>query len=292
MRVLIAGGTGLIGSALIGSLRDSNCEVTVLTRSPERSQALMQSGVRLVRWDGETAEGWSHLVSQVDAIVNLAGEGIADGRWSTARKERIRQSRVRAGNALVSAIRDAESVPKTLIQSSAVGYYGPGKDEIMTEQAPPGEDFLANVCSEWEASTAEVEAMGVRRVVIRTGVVLSSQRRRPAQNDAPFPTVCRWASGQWQTVLSLDPYCRRGGCHPLSPGERKRFGSLQPRGPRSAAEQRVCARPRQGNGQTLLFTDTIFCAATPLWRNVNCVIGWTAGSPGPLARRWLCVHFP
>ena len=186
MRVLIAGGTGLIGSALIGSLRDSNCEVTVLTRSPERSQALMQSGVRLVRWDGETAEGWSHLVSQVDAIVNLAGEGIADGRWSTARKERIRQSRVRAGNALVSAIRDAESVPKTLIQSSAVGYYGPGKDEIMTEQAPPGEDFLANVCSEWEASTAEVEAMGVRRVVIRTGVVLSSKGGALPRMTLPF----------------------------------------------------------------------------------------------------------
>jgi uncharacterized protein (TIGR01777 family) len=146
----------------------------------------MQSGVRLVRWDGETAEGWSHLVSQVDAIVNLAGEGIADGRWSTARKERIRQSRVRAGNALVSAIRDAESVPKTLIQSSAVGYYGPGKDEIMTEQTPPGEDFLAHVCSDWEASTAEVEAMGVRRVVIRTGVVLSGQGGALPRMTLPF----------------------------------------------------------------------------------------------------------
>ena len=186
MRVLVAGGTGLIGSALIGSLRDSNCEVTVLTRSPERNQALMQNGVRLVRWDGETAEGWSHLVSQVDAIVNLAGEGIADGRWSTERKERIRQSRVGAGNALVSAIRDAESVPKTLIQSSAVGYYGPGKDEIMTEQTSAGKDFLAGVCADWEASTAEVEAMGVRRVVIRTGVVLSGLGGALPRMTLPF----------------------------------------------------------------------------------------------------------
>ncbi len=186
MRVLITGGTGLIGSALIRSLRDSNSEITVLTRSPDRHQGLMQSGVRLVRWDGETAEGWGHLVSQVDAVVNLAGEGIADGRWSTARKERIRESRVRAGNALVSAIGDAESVPKTLIQSSAVGYYGPGADEIMTEQTSPGEDFLANVCSEWEASTAEVEAMGVRRVVIRTGVVLSSDGGALPRMTLPF----------------------------------------------------------------------------------------------------------
>ena len=186
MRVLVAGGTGLIGSALIGSLRDSNCEVTVLTRSPDRHQALMQNGVRLVRWDGETAEGWSHLVSQVDAIVNLAGEGIASGRWSTERKERIRQSRVGAGKALVSAIRDAESVPKTLIQSSAVGYYGPGKDEIMTEQTAAGKDFLASVCADWEASTTEVEAMGVRRVVIRTGVVLSGQGGALPRMTLPF----------------------------------------------------------------------------------------------------------
>ena len=195
MRVLITGGTGLIGSALIGSLRDSNCEVTVLTRSPERNQALMQNGVRLVRWDGETAEGWSHLVSQVDAIVNLAGEGIASGRWSTERKERIRQSRVGAGNALVSAIRDAESVPKTLIQSSAVGYYGPGKDEIMTEQTSAGKDFLAGVCADWEASTAEVEAMGVRRVVIRTGVVLSGQGGALPRMTLPFRLFAGGALG-------------------------------------------------------------------------------------------------
>ena len=134
MRVLITGGTGLIGTALVKSLRDSNCEVTILTRSPDRHQASTPNGVRLEKWDGETAEGWGHLVSQMDAIVNLTGEGIANGRWSTTRKERISESRIRAGNALVSAIRDAETVPATLIQSSAVGYYGPGGDETMTEQ--------------------------------------------------------------------------------------------------------------------------------------------------------------
>ena len=186
MRVLITGGTGLIGSALVRSLLDSNCEVTILTRSPERHQASMPNGVRLEKWDGETAEGWGHLVSQMDAVVNLAGEGIANGRWSTTRKERIRESRIRAGNALVSAIRDAETVPSTLIQTSAVGYYGPGDDEIMTEQTSPGEDFLARVCFDWEASTAEVETMGVRRVVIRTGVVLSAQGGALPRMTLPF----------------------------------------------------------------------------------------------------------
>ena len=186
MRVLITGGTGLIGTALVKSLHDSNCEVTILTRSPERHQASTPNGVRLEKWDGETAEGWGHLVSQMDAVVNLTGEGIANGRWSTERKERIRESRIRAGNALVSAIRDAETVPGTLIQSSAVGYYGPGGDETMTEQNSPGEDFLARVCFDWEASTAEVEAMGVRRVVIRTGVVLSAQGGALPRMTLPF----------------------------------------------------------------------------------------------------------
>ena len=186
MRVLITGGTGLIGTALLKSLHDSNCEVTILTRSPERHQASTPNGVRLEKWDGETAEGWGHLVSQMDAVVNLTGEGIANGRWSTERKERIRESRIRAGNALVSAIRDAETVPGTLIQSSAVGYYGPGGDETMTEQNSAGEDFLARVCFDWEASTAEVEAMGVRRVVIRTGVVLSAQGGALPRMTLPF----------------------------------------------------------------------------------------------------------
>ena len=186
MRVLITGGTGLIGTALAKSLRDSNCEVTVLTRSPERHQASTPNGVRLEKWDGETAEGWGHLVSQMDAVVNLTGEGIANGRWSTERKERIKESRIRAGNAIVSAIRDAETVPGTLIQSSAVGYYGPGGDETMTEQTSAGEDFLARVCFDWEASTAEVEAIGVRRVVIRTGVVLSAQGGALPKMTLPF----------------------------------------------------------------------------------------------------------
>lgn len=186
MRVLITGGTGLIGSALVRSLRESSCEVTVLTRSPGRHQALAQNDVRLVNWNGETAEGWGHLVSQMDAIVNLAGEGIADGRWTTDRKERIRESRIKAGQAIVSAIRDAETVPKVLIQSSAVGYYGPGADQVMSEDSTPGTDFLAQVCSSWEDSTAEVESMGVRRVVIRTGVVLSSQGGALPRMTLPF----------------------------------------------------------------------------------------------------------
>ena len=174
MRVLVTGGTGLIGSALVKSLRENSSEVTVLTRSPERANANVPSGVRLQKWDGVTTEGWGDLVADVDAIVNLAGEGIADGRWTAERKTRIRESRINAGKALVAAVGAVETKPKALIQASAVGFYGPCHDEILREDATPGTDFLAQVCLEWEASTAGVEEMGVRRPVIRTGVVLST----------------------------------------------------------------------------------------------------------------------
>ena len=186
MRILIAGGTGLIGTALVKSLRDNGNEVIILTRAPEQAGERAVSGVRLEMWDGRSTAGWGPLVEEVDAIVNLAGEGIADGRWTAARKRRIRDSRVEAGQALVAAVAEADAKPGVLIQSSAVGYYGPCADEILTEEAAAGSDFLAEVCVEWEASTVGVEEMGVRRPVIRTGVVLSAEGGAFPRMALPF----------------------------------------------------------------------------------------------------------
>ena len=186
MRILIAGGTGLIGTALVKSLRDNGNEVIILTRSPQQAGDRVASGVRLEKWDGRSTDGWGPLVEEVDAIVNLAGEGVADGRWTAARKRRIRESRVEAGQALVAAVAEASAKPGVLIQSSAVGYYGPCADEILTEEAAAGSDFLAEVCVEWEASTAEVEGMGLRRPVIRTGVVLSGEGGAFPRMALPF----------------------------------------------------------------------------------------------------------
>lgn len=186
MRVLITGGTGLIGTALVKSLQDDGNEVIILSRAPEQQKDRVAAGVRLERWDGRSTEGWGPLVEEVDAIVNLAGEGIADGRWTAARKQRIMASRVAAGKALVAAVAEANARPGVLIQSSAVGYYGPCADEILTEEAAAGSDFLADVCVAWEASTAEVEEMGVRRPVIRTGVVLSREGGAFPRMALPF----------------------------------------------------------------------------------------------------------
>jgi uncharacterized protein len=173
MRIILTGGTGLIGRALAANLVADGHETIVLTRNPSASTRL-PSAVKLVNWDAATATGWGEFVDGADAIVNLAGEGIADGRWSEKRKERIYASRVNAGAAVMQAIEAAERKPKVLIQSSAVGYYGPSTDRILTEDAAPGADFLSQVCFDWEASTAGAERYGVRRVVIRTGIVLSN----------------------------------------------------------------------------------------------------------------------
>ncbi len=175
MHVIVTGGTGLIGTALVKSLLSDGHTVTVLSRSPHRKQKPELNGANLVEWDARTAQGWGSLADGADAIVNLAGAGIADGRWSAERKRLIIDSRVHAGQAVMEAIRGAAVKPKVLIQSSAVGYYGPSGDQKLDESNSPGGDFLAHVCFEWEASTAGAVDLGVRRPVIRTGVVLSTQ---------------------------------------------------------------------------------------------------------------------
>jgi len=185
MRIVITGGTGLIGNALAREMGSACHEVVVLTRDPARSGTL-PPGTRAVRWDGRTAGDWAKLLDGDTVIVHLAGDAIAVGRWTDEKKRRIRESRVESGRAVLEAVRQAKSKPRALLQGSAVGYYGDAGDEVVTESHPPGDDFLARVCVEWEASTAEVAAMGVRRPVLRTGIVLSSQGGALPRMALPF----------------------------------------------------------------------------------------------------------
>jgi uncharacterized protein (TIGR01777 family) len=173
MKVVITGGTGLIGRALAKSLLADRHEVVILSRDPESAKHVPQ-GANVVKWDGHSAEGWVEAAEAADAIVNLAGASI-DSRWTDAYKKRIRESRVKAGQAVVAGIKAMDNKPKALIQASAVGYYGVQKDNIITEDSPAGNDFLAGVCKDWEASSQEAEALGVRRAIIRTGIVLSTK---------------------------------------------------------------------------------------------------------------------
>ena len=174
MRILITGGTGLIGRALAAELVAGGHEVTVLSRKAGQVTGL-PPGVQAAAWDATSAQGWTGLADGADAVVNLAGESIGAGRWTETRKQRILDSRLDAGRAVVHAVAQAGQKPRVLIQASGVGYYGPCRDQEITEESPPGSDFLAGVAVQWEASTEAVEAAGVRRAIIRTGVVLSTE---------------------------------------------------------------------------------------------------------------------
>ncbi|MBZ0290870.1 MAG: TIGR01777 family oxidoreductase [Anaerolineae bacterium] len=190
MRIIITGGTGLIGRHLANSLIKDGHEVIVLSRSPKLAEGLAQ-GVRVEGWDAKTAKGWGTLADGADAIVNLAGASLAGDhffptRWTDDYKKLIIESRINAGKAVNEAVEQAAQKPRVVIQSSAVGYYGAHGAEPITEDMPPGSDFPAKVCIDWEKSTEAVEKMGVRRAIIRTGVVLSFESGALARLALPF----------------------------------------------------------------------------------------------------------
>ena len=174
MKIIIGAGTGLIGQALSASLVSDGHTVVVLSRDPQKYTGRIPEGVQLIAWDGVSQGAWSSHVDGADVVLNLAGENLSAGRWTAERKHRILESRTKPGQALTVAIRQAAEKPKTFVQTSAVGYYGITGDEIITEESPPGTDFLAEVTQAWENSSFGVEALGVRRVIVRTGVVLSA----------------------------------------------------------------------------------------------------------------------
>ncbi|EKP95665.1 TIGR01777 family oxidoreductase [Thermaerobacter subterraneus] len=226
MRVVISGGTGLIGSALARRLRALGHEVVILTRGatggPTGTAAGAAAGegadgggglLRYLSWTakpvapGDPRPGWWEAVAGAGAVVNLAGESIAAGRWTPRQKERIRESRIQATRALVQAIEAAEPRPAVLVSGSAVGYYGPRGDEVIDEEAPPGDDFLSRVCVDWEAEARKAGAAGVRVVLVRTGLVLAREGGALPRLVLPFRLGAGGPLGhgrQWVPWIHLD----------------------------------------------------------------------------------------
>ena len=237
MKVIIAGGGGLLGSALSTSLIKDGHEVVIFTRNPDGLDWQVP-GSRLVKWSTENMRGWASELDGSDVVINLAGASIAGNnplelRWTTKRKQAIRESRKKAGEAITKAFRLAKKKPSVLIQASAIGAYGPSTELNLDETSPRGNDFLATVTQDWEVSSAEVEEMGVRRIMLRTGLVLTRHGGLLPLLMLPYYFLAK-------TVYVLDPLRRLGGRGETLNRIAKWFRHLQPDGRTTRHERRVC----------------------------------------------------
>jgi uncharacterized protein len=173
MKIILAGGTGLIGRELAAALLADGYQVWVLSRNPQA--ASLPAGAQAAAWDARSSAGWGSLVEEADAIFNLAGENLGARLWTPAHKQKVLSSRANAGQAVIQALAAAKHRPGVLVQASAIGYYGASDDRILDEDSPAGKDWQSKVVLDWEASTQAAEALGLRRVVVRTGLVLTQK---------------------------------------------------------------------------------------------------------------------
>ena len=199
MKVLITGSSGMIGSALVGFLAGRGCDVCRLVRSQPTGSDLL--------WDPRRGRIELETAGPIDAVIHLAGENIASGRWTKARKARIAASRVEGTDLLAGALAGLTRRPELLISTSAVGYYGHQGDRIVDETHPRGCGFLADLAGDWEAATGPASEAGIRVVFLRLGMVLSGSGGALGRMLGPF----RWCAGgvigsgrQYISWVSLD----------------------------------------------------------------------------------------
>lgn len=169
MKVMIAGGSGFLGQALTRSFLADDHEVFILTRGSHVLQ-----GAKPVSWDAKNTSGWGNLVNEMDVIIHLAGKTLASWPWTASTKREFLESRVLPGEALARAILEASHRPGIFIQQSGINHYGL-RGETANESTPPADDFLAQLTLQWENATRPVEDLGVRRVILRSGVVLDKK---------------------------------------------------------------------------------------------------------------------
>lgn len=207
MKIIVAGGTGFLGSRLVNRLLKENHDVIVLTRNPNNASSLIQQGARVVEWDGKTPGEWSGYIDGANAVINLTGESLAAKRWTVKQKKKIISSRVDTAKVIVDAIRRAAQKPSVLVNASAVGYYGDVPDGEVIESSDKGKDFLSDVVDAWERESKTAESLDVRVVLIRTGVVLSPDGGALQKLLTPFKFFIGGPPGsgkQWFPWIHLD----------------------------------------------------------------------------------------
>jgi len=200
MRILVSGSHGLVGKALINSLRSDSHEIVRLVRGKPSSAAEVEWHPNEGRLDAATLEG-------VDAVVHLAGESIASGRWTDEKKRAIRDSRVKGTALLSDALARLSRPPSVFVSASAIGYYGNRGDELLTEKSAPGDDFLANVCVEWENATIPTIEKGIRTVHARFGIILDAKEGALAKMLTPFRMGIGGRIGdgkQWMSWIDIE----------------------------------------------------------------------------------------
>jgi uncharacterized protein (TIGR01777 family) len=199
MKILVSGSHGLVGSALIPELKKKGHQVAPLVRQTPRDGEVF--------WNPEEGKLDAAALAGFDAVIHLAGEGIASKRWTAGQKARILDSRVRGTTLLAETLAGLPAPPKMFLSASAIGYYGNRGGEALTEESPPGSDFLANVCQAWEGATQPAVRKGIRVVLLRTGIVLSPAGGALAKMLPPFKMGVGGNLGngkQFMSWISLD----------------------------------------------------------------------------------------
>src|SRR6184192_2138673 len=205
MKILVTGSTGLVGTALVKALASDGHTVCRLLRPQSKSTSDSKDGFD-VAWNPATGELGGAGVGP-DAVVNLAGASIAGGRWTKDRKALLRSSRIDTTRALVKALAKMNARPRVLVSASAIGIYGDRGDEVLTEESKPGTDFLAGLAREWETEALKAEALGIRVVLARFGIILARHGGALAKMLLPFKLGAggRLGSGkQWMSWITLE----------------------------------------------------------------------------------------
>jgi uncharacterized protein (TIGR01777 family) len=207
MKIIITGATGVIGRKLCKALISGKNDLFIFSRNKDFSKKIIPYAKEYIEWDYNKIETWENYLVDSSVIIHLAGTNVFGKRWNENYKNQIMLSRVISTRNIVNAIGSLNSKPECFICSSAVGYYGNGLNQILTEESPAGNDFLAEVCRAWEAEAEKVENFGVRRASLRTGIVLSNEGGALKQMILPFKLFIGGPLGngkQWFPWIHVD----------------------------------------------------------------------------------------